>query len=372
MAFNNMTVRRQNKINVYKILLTNNSVSRQKIADKLQLSLPTVALNLKELVESGLAIEDGELFSTGGRKASTISCLPNARISTGIDITQHHIGFAAVNLKGDVIAHVRLSQEFSLSEKYDDIVCSLLEDFISQQKISKDTIIGVGISLPGIINSEGTVLTRSHLLEIKEPTKIGFLDKISFRTRLFNDATSASLAEVIKSPELKNMVFLSLSNSIGGSIIIDGKSVDGDNEHSGEFGHICAVPNGRMCYCGQKGHFDSYCSAPVLANLTNGNLDNFFKRLSQHDHICENAFNDYLHQLSIMICNLRMIFDTTIVLGGYVGSYLAPYLDEIKNRVQELDMFHDPTEYIRVCQYKYEAAAVGASLYFIDSFIQNL
>jgi predicted NBD/HSP70 family sugar kinase len=372
MAVNNIDVRQQNKINVYKMVLYQDKIPRQLIAEKLQLSLPTVAFNLKQLIESGLAVEDGVLFSTGGRKASTVSCVPNARIAIGIDITQNHIGFAAVNLKGDVINSIRLSQKFSNTSDYGNSALTLFTNYISSLKISDNAVIGVGISLPGIVNSAGTELVESHRLTIYEKTTFDFVKKINYPTILFNDATAAGMAEISKSPEIQNAVFLSLSNSIGGAIIIDRKSIDGDHAHSAEFGHICSIPGGKRCYCGKTGHFDSYCSALALSDLADGSLETFFKKLELKDTVCTMAFSEYIENLSTMIYNLHIIFDTTVILGGYVGSYLAPFIDEIKQKVLKLDTFRDTPDYIKVCQYKNEASAVGAALHFINQFIQSI
>jgi predicted NBD/HSP70 family sugar kinase len=372
MAVNNIDVRQQNKINVYKMVLFQDKIPRQKIAEELHLSLPTVAFNLKQLIESGLAIEDGVLFSTGGRKASTVSCIPNARIAIGIDITQNHIGFAAVNLKGDVINNIRLSQKFSNTTEYGNSVLTLFTNYITNLKIPENAIIGVGISLPGIVNPDGTELVESHRLGIYERTSFEFVKKINYPVLLFNDASAAGMAEISKSPEIRNAVFLSLSNSIGGAIIIDRKSVDGDHAHSAEFGHICSVPGGKQCYCGKTGHFDSYCSALALSELADGSLETFFKKLELKDTICAKAFAEYIENLSNMICNLHIIFDTTIILGGYIGSYLAPFIAEIKQKVMELDTFKDNPDYIKLCQCKNEASAVGAALHFINQFIQTI
>ncbi|MCK9169881.1 MAG: ROK family transcriptional regulator [Treponema sp.] len=372
MAVNNIDVRQQNKINVYEMVLFQDKIPRQKIAEKLELSLPTVAYNLKQLIEAGLAVEDGVLFSTGGRKASTVSCVPNARIAIGIDITQNHIGFAAVNLKGDVIDSIRLSQKFTDTPDYENSVLTLFNSYTANLKIPRNTIIGVGISVPGIVNKEGTELVESHRLGIYQKKTFEFIKKINYPTILFNDATAAGMAEISKSPEIQNAVFLSLSNSIGGAIIIDRKSVDGEHAHSAEFGHICSVPGGKQCYCGKTGHFDSYCSALALSDLADGSLETFFKKLELKDISCIRAFSEYIENLSTMICNLHIIFDTTVILGGYVGSFLSPFIEEIKQKVIERDTFKDNPDYIKLCQYKNEASAVGAALHFINQFIQTI
>lgn len=371
MALSNITVRQENKKKVYQAILKEDKISRVQLAEQLNLSFPTVTSNIKQLIDEGLVKEDGELFSTGGRKASIVSSVPNARISVGIDITQNHVGFAIVNLKGELISHIRFVQKFENSDNYNNSVYNQLLHFLAENSIPLNLILGAGISIPGIVESDKKTLKYSHLLGIFNKTTIGLQNKLNFPSILSNDATAASLAELSKSDD-SDMVFLSLSNSVGGAFILDGKCVAGNNMHNGEFGHLVFIPGGKKCYCGAKGHFDSYCSAQVLSSVCGGHLNTFFQKLSMNDRECRKAFNEYIDYLSIMICNLHTAFDLPIVLGGYVGSYLVPYLDEIKQKVEVLDTFKDDTSYLRTCFYKQEGAAIGSALHFINSFIENI
>ncbi len=372
MRLSNIEVKKQNRINVFKTVIEHDKVSRQEIASLLSLSLPTVGQNIKDLIALGLVAETGELVSTGGRRASSVSALPDSKIGIGLDITQNHVGLAASNLKGEVLEHVRFTQKFANTYDYYQSVANLTHSFIAQQGKNADKILGIGVSVPGIVSPNGKTLIRSHILNIKEPTEISLADSLDYEVRLCNDASAASLAELSVSPNLINMVYLSLSNSVGGAIILNGILVEGNNLHNAEFGHATLFPGGKQCYCGKAGHFDSYGSALSLTSYGDGRLESFFFKLEDKDPLYTKVFAEYLDNLALMISNIRVIFDCDIVLGGYVGSFLSPYLPEIKSRVEALDTFAEKATYLRTCRYKTEASAVGASLHFIDSFIQSI
>lgn len=372
MRLSNIEVKKQNRINVYRTVMMHDKISRQEIASLLSLSLPTIGQNIKELIALGLVAETGELVSTGGRKASSVSAIPNSKIGIGLDITQNHIGLAASNLKGDVLAHVRIPQKFANTNEYYQSTANLAHRFIALHVKNLDKILGIGISVPGIVSKDGKSLVRSHLLNILEPTEIYLLECFDYEVRLCNDASAASMAELSVSPDLENMVYLSLSNSVGGAIIQNRVLVEGNNLHSAEFGHVTLFPEGKSCYCGKQGHFDTYGSALGLASYGNGKLENFFLKLEAKDPLCEKVFTEYLKSLALMVSNIRVVFDCDIVLGGYVGSFLNPYLPELKKRVKELDTFAENPIYLKTCEYKIEASAVGASMHFIDSFIENI
>ena len=62
-------VKRFNKNRIFRLIHYADKISRQEIADILQLSLPTVNQNLKLLLEKNLIDFVGNFESTGGRKA---------------------------------------------------------------------------------------------------------------------------------------------------------------------------------------------------------------------------------------------------------------------------------------------------------------
>ena len=73
------------------------------------------------------------------------------------------------------------------------------------------------------------------------------------------------------------------------------------------------------------------------------------------------------------MCNhLRMAFDATVMLGGYVGAFLEPYLSQIRREAAQLNTFGEDGGYIRCCRYKTEAAAMGAALLHIERFLDTL
>jgi len=60
---------------------------------------------------------------------------------------------------------------------------------------------------------------------------------------------------------MRNFVMITLGTGLGSGIIVNGDLVYGHNGLAGELGHVTAVPDGRQCGCGSKGHLETYCSA---------------------------------------------------------------------------------------------------------------
>ena len=137
-------------------------------------------------------------------------------------------------------------------------------------------------------------------------------------------------------------------------------------------GHLCIERNGRPCYCGQKGCVDRYLAATELSDLTDGRLADFFALLEKKDPRALACWDTYLDDLALTNRNVHMLFDCPIILGGYVGEYIAPYMDEIRRRTGALDPFETSAEYLHACHYRTEAIAAGSALHFIVKFLETV
>lgn len=366
---NSMQLKEKNRNNVYRYIYQSQGVAKQDIANALGLSLPTVSQNLSELKEKGLITEKGTFESTGGRKPKMITCEENVRVALGLDITRNHIALVLTNLKGEILKSSRQRLEFETREAYFQTVGKAIEEFTKEAKVKKDRVLGLGVSVPAIVREDQKSISYMTVIPEDRHLHEDLCRVVEYPVLLFNDANAGGYGEVWRRDSQNSLVYLSLSNSVGGSILFDQNSYPGMNNRSGEFGHMALVPDGRQCYCGQKGCADAYCNAKLLSDITGGSLGTFFKKLEEGDSECQKAFNDYLYYLSLLVKNLRMAFDSDVVLGGYVGSYMEPYLSQLTDMVDKLNPFEQKGSYVKVCKYRSEASAVGAALHFVEDFI---
>lgn len=370
MPTNNMDVKRLNRSNTLRCLLTCDKISQPELAQKLNLSWPTVLQNVKELTALGLVQEVGAYESTGGRKAKAYAPVLDAKLAAGLDITQNHVGLVLVNLSGEILRYTRKKQIFSLTEEYMEELGNLLTGFLQEEE--KEKLLGVGVSMPGIINDAGDRLLYSHALDIYDVPTERFRKYIPYPCVFLNDANAAGLAELWKNPEIEDLIYLSLSNTVGGAIVNSSKLYAGTNLRAGEFGHVTLVPNGRPCYCGKIGCTDAYLSAKVLSSYTDGNLAQFFEMLRAKDEKAEAIWEEYIGYLAVAINNLRMSFDCDVIAGGYVGPFLEEFGDSLRGMLAQRNTFETDGGYLKPCSFKLEASAVGAALLQVENFIQNL
>lgn len=368
----NIEIKKINRNNIYRIVLAKGNTSKQEIAYQLKISIPTVSQNLNELIESGLVKENGSFQSTGGRKAKIISSNPMARVALGLDITPNHVNLVMVDLASQVLKSQRYRLPFQRGRGYYTALEKLIGDMVKSSKVLPEHILGVGVSLPAIIGSDGRSVLYAPLFDNLTGLYDELADYIKYSYHFMNDANAGGFAELYGNRSGRNVLYLSLSNSVGGAVCMNGKLYYGEDMRSGEFGHMTLVPGGRRCYCGNYGCVDSYCSALLLSNVTEGNLALFFEKLAEGDPACKKAWEEYVYYLVIVINNLNVSFDCEVLLGGYVGRYLGPHLDEIRERAVERCNFNMKPASIQVSRLNQEASAMGAALYYIDEFISQI
>ena len=376
MKNSNSEIKRRNKISTFRELLRCGQATKPELAARLHLSLPTIGLLISELVEQGMVREDGMADSEGGRRAVCYCAETKKKLALGVDITKNHIGMTLLDLRGDVIGSSRIKIPFENSDDYDEKMNTFIRNFLQNCQVEEESLIGTGYSVPGIVSLDRSRLELSHILQVLRPDSFVPDHRLSCPYLCFNDADAACMLECYERDDLDNFVFISLSNTVGGALVFNKEIQRGVNGRCGEIGHMCVVPGakGRMCYCGKRGHYDAYGSAELLAQKANGNLKEFFRRVEQGDPELNAFLDEYLEMLAVVTQNMAMFTDMNIVIGGYVGEYLEPYLDRLKEKVSQMDNLQFvSTKHIHLCgRHGFGAAAAGSALYFIEEFIQNV
>jgi len=360
------------KSKIVNYIINRESTSKVEISKELNLSMPTVLSNVKDLLEKGIIIETGEYESTGGRKAKSIGINPSYRYAMGIVITANHLGMVLVNLKYEIVKSERIRLKFVSDMSYCSQVADYAAKFLDHMNDAeqKEKLLGVGISIPGIINQEQKLVIKSHALKL-ENYSLSFLEQaFSVPVYFSNDANAAMMAEDMNI--YQNAIYLSLNQTLGGAFCIGGNLFSGENQKAGEFGHMILVPGGKKCYCGKQGCADAYCAASVLTDDTKETLEQFMKKVEEQDGQAVKVWKEYLNNLAILISNLRMAYDMDIILGGEVGGYLADHMITLGKKVMEYNGFEHDARYLKVCSYKREASAVGVAKYYLQAFIKTL
>jgi predicted NBD/HSP70 family sugar kinase len=357
---------------IYQLVYQSGKISKPEIAARLGISLPTAIQNVKNLQTEGLLREGNVLDSTGGRKAVSVICERNAKFAIGTDITRNHVSIVLINLATEIIESTRFEMPYENTPAYYQKVVSRIAELVTVSGVNPGNVLGAGFSVPGVLTQDGQMIIYSHVLQVSALPCSTISRGLKYPSVLCNDANAAGFAELWKHKYRTDAVFLSLSDSVGGAILLHNELYLGENQRGGEFGHMTLVQDGLPCYCGRKGCMDAYCSALVLSRHTGGSLELFFKKLAEGDKNTQSVWEQYLSYLTMAVNNLLVSFDCSLILGGYLGEYLEAYIDDLRKSIAKVSTFLGNEDYITACSYKKEAAAVGAALLYIRPFIKQL
>jgi len=363
-----------NKKKIYHYIREKGLATKQDIAYDLQLSLPTVAQKLEDLVVRGLVGAECKVANkAGGRNPVAYNYVKDAKVAVGLDITKRHIKSVIIDLDGNIIKYVYRRRLYQRNDGYLKTLGETVEKIIDSIGLSRDKVIGVGIAVPGLIDFEKQFVVRGTVIDNTGMSREDFSTYIQYPTKLIHDSNASGFCEIWMSSELRNAFYISLCNSVGGTVLIDNEVYMGDGLYSGEVGHLNLVTDGMQCYCGQKGCADAYLNAERLADYTNGDLGMFFLRLEQGDSVLKEIWDKYLEYLAVLIHDIRMMFGSTVIVGGYVGIFIKDYMEILCEKINRKNPFgEDATDYIMPCNNNTEAVATGAALYFVKEFIEAI
>jgi predicted NBD/HSP70 family sugar kinase len=148
-----------------------------------------------------------------------------------------------------------------------DFLFDYANNFIKTSKIDTDKLLGIGISMPGLVSSEeGKNFTYFLTGQESESLQVALKKQFNKPVYILNDAKSACLAEFIfgQAKNKNNVLVISMDWGLGLGIIMGGKMLTGSTGFAGEFGHIPMVEDGELCHCGKRGCLETVASGHAL------------------------------------------------------------------------------------------------------------
>lgn len=370
----NISVKKINRSKVYQYIYRKKITSKLQIVQDLQMGLSTVSQNLDLLEQDGLIEKNGYFESTGGRKANAIQIVSDFRISIGIGILKNMFHIAAVDLYGNTLYTNTIPFPYSNTPDYYKQVTDKIKEFIATNQYDEEKILGVSIATQGITSPDHSTVLYGNIMNNTGMILEDFSRYLPYPCYLEHDSKSAAFLELWKHPELDSAVVFLLNRNLGGAIITNHQIHQGSSMHSGTIEHICINPDGPLCYCGNRGCLETYCSANALEQAAGMNIKDFFSLLREKKSPqLTQIWKDYLHHLAFAMKNINLIIDAPIIISGY----LAPYFleDDIAYLTKHINVsspFALNKEHIFVGTNGQYTPAIGAALFYVNQFIHAI
>ncbi|MCC8046332.1 MAG: ROK family glucokinase [Clostridiales bacterium] len=227
---------------------------------------------------------------------------------------------------------------------------------ITEKKIEKSDVIGVGIGIPGPVNEAGEVpvAVNLHWGYVHIVKELGELTGL--KVKAGNDANVAALGELWQGggAGFQNMIMVTLGTGVGGGIILGGKILAGAHGAAGEIGHAHVEDDmEEACNCGNHGCLEQLASATGIANLAkkvlgasdepslmrkakNVSAKTVFDAVKEGDELAirvATEFGDYLGKALAVFS--AVVDPEIIVIGGGVSKAGPVLLDYVTGPFRE-------------------------------------
>lgn len=369
-----IALKKINRSKIYQYIYRSKLTSKLQIVQDLQMGLSTVSQNLNLLENEGLIEKNGYFDSTGGRKANAIQIVSDFRISIGVGILKNMFHITAIDLYGNTVYTDTIPLTYSNTAAYYQQITDKVKDFIDKNQYPENKILGVSIATQGITSPDNTTVIYGNIMNNSGMRLKDFSRHLPYPCHLEHDSKSAAFLELWNHPELDSAVVLLLNRNLGGAIITNHQIHQGCSMHSGTIEHICVNPDGPLCYCGNRGCLETYCSANSLEQASGMTIKEFFPLLREKKSPqLIQIWEDYLKHLAFAMKNLNLVIDAPIIISGYLAPYFTEEdTDYLLEQINSMTPFELEEEQLLVGTHGQYTPAIGAALFYVKEFIHSV
>ena len=291
-----------------------------------------------------------------------------------IDIGGTSIKYGVLSEKGEIFIDGTVSTKVTEKENFilsdvKKLIRNILDEYRNYE------IKGICVSTAGVVNPEkgeiayaGPTIPKYTGTKIKEELEKEF----SISCEVENDVNCAGLGEYWKGAGKgsKSMVCLTIGTGVGGSVILDGKLLNGIGYTAGEIGYMDV--NGSYIqniasskYLVEKVQKEKEEKEGITDAITGVDI---FELAKKGDEICIAGINEIISNLAVGVRNIIYLLNPeVIVIGGGITAQKEYLEEKIRNEVNDgmiSDMFRKTR--IELAQQGNQAGLLGALYNFLN------
>ena len=388
-------LRKHNRSRVLRAIIRDGETTRGQLASSTGLSLATVTNVVGDLANEGLVHETGMLPSEGGRPTITLSARPEGAHFIGADVGEHGVTVELFELALKPLATVfhDIASHSNSPADISDALTAAIDEVAGRAGV--DSIYGVGLGVPGIVEGTGDSLGSTSSREITIYAQslnwpATRLDAIYERTDLpiFADNGAKTLATAESwfgaTRNINDGLVALLGRGVGVGIVSGGRVLRGAASSAGEWGHTKISVGGPVCNCGSRGCLEAYVGGAGIARrwreagaTPSANEEKALGELLDSartgDTVATRVLEETIEILGLGLSNLVNLFNPErVVLGGWSGLALSvDSLSQISAATRQMSLVRPGGQFdIVPAKLGRDAVALGAALLAVESLIQ--
>ncbi len=381
------------KSQIIRQLFFSENLSCLDLSNKIDKSLPFVNRLLSELIEEGVVMETGYAPSSGGRRPLMYSLKTGILYVIAVAMDQFVTRIALMDMQNREIAFLE-KLDLNLAEEKNAlaILTGKIQSVIEKSKTTKDHITGIGIAIPGFVDTK-TGINYTFLTQQNKSVTAHIAEQTGLPVFIDNDSSVVALAEFRfgTARGKKNAMVVNLGWGIGLGMVLDEKLFRGNDGFAGEFSHIPLFTNGKLCSCGKHGCLETESSLLIITEkaregmqdgilsqmkglLGNENAEKdcnvLMEAAGKGDRFAVSLFSDagYVIGRGLAIL-IHIINPEMIILSGRGAAAGKLWLAPIQQALNEhcIPRLADKTQ-LEISALGYQAEIVGAAALVMENF----
>jgi N-acetylglucosamine repressor len=213
-------------------------LSRVDLARKLRLAPSTAGIYADRLLKQGFLLEGEEVDRKYGRRPTLLTPNPRAGRFIGVDFEAHSLMTTVVDFSLQIVHRFR--RTVPKGDSVERILKRIEEAIRTGIEGDNSPLLGIGVGVPGIIDTERGVASSYEFVSGWENVPVGQRLKETFNVPISveNNIRSMAMAELWlgQGRGLRNFVCLGIRTGIGVGIVINHELYAGSNGGAGEIG----------------------------------------------------------------------------------------------------------------------------------------
>jgi N-acetylglucosamine repressor len=339
------------------------SISRSDLRNATGLTLPSVTRLVRDLKNAGVITEIDKSESSGGRRPSLIRVNPDAGVVIGLDLSGIELRGAILDATNQCLKVTRKAYQGMQVRIIQDQVVQLCRELISDPVIGERCVLGIGVSVPGTVDSEKGIIRDSSNFRLRNfPIRDILEDIFELPVFIEHDTLAAAVAEKFYGAGrgVGDMVYIIVSRGIGAGLIAKHAAYRGATDQAGELGHVVVERDGQVCVCGKRGCLEAVAAVPaMLSNARNVlsrqpgssqdavSLDSLIWAAQHGDRLAQAIIERAADYLAMAISTLVSIVDIRLVIiGGEVVEMGELYFAPLRQSIQKYRPDGDEVEMV--------------------------
>ena len=261
-----LEMRKRNAVNILRVVREQPGLSRADVARICDLARSTVSSVVDDLVQSELVQETGSKTSSRGRRPVGLMFSPNSRVVIGISLDDYRTEIVLCDLNGCVRgvstkqpARTKNLQSIGLS------ILSEVQKLLAGQKIDRSRISGIGLAVPGPVQSNKNAVQNGENLDYAALEKL-LSSELNCPIVIESNTNMAALAEsrLGAARESKEALVVRLGHEVRSALIVDHNLLKGVQGRAGELGHIIVPGFDAVCKCGKRGCINAVAATDAI------------------------------------------------------------------------------------------------------------